>query len=143
MLKEQLTKDIMQAIKEKDPIKKGVLQLVKAQIEKLSIQEGGRDLTTEEEVQTVQREVKQTKESLADAEKYGRPDLVETNKIKLKILSAYLPEQLNEAAVVEIATNAGVVSGMSMGEAMKLAMPLLKGKTENALISKVVKDLIS
>lgn len=142
MLKEQLTKDIMQAMKDKDVIRKGVLQLVKAQIEKLSIQEGGRDLTREEEIQIVQREIKQTKESLADAEKYERPDLVEMNKEKVEILTKYLPKQFNADEVKEICINAGIVSGMKMGEAMKIAMPKLSRKTENALISKTVKELI-
>ena len=142
MLINKLTKDIIQAMKDKDTLKKGVLQLVKSQIEKLSKQEK-RDLTKEEEIQMVQREVKQTKESLEAAEKYGRQDLVDENKRKIEILTTYLPEQLDEAAVIKIAKDAGVTPGMQMGDAMKLAMPLLKGKTESALISKVVKGLIS
>ena len=142
MLINKLTKDIIQAMKDKDTLKKGVLQLVKSQIEKLSKQEK-RDLTKEEEIQMVQREVKQTKESLEAAEKYGRQDLVDENKRKIEILTTYLPEQLDEAAVIKIAKDAGVTPGMPMGDAMKLAMPLLKGKTESALISKVVKGLIS
>lgn len=141
MLKEKLSKDIIQAMKDKDTLAKGVLQLVKSQIEKLEIQEK-RGLTPDEEIQMVQREVKQTKESLEAAEKYDRQDLVAENKRKLEILSVYLPEQLDEAAVIEVVKGAGVVKGMNMGEAMKLAMPLLKGKTESALISKVVKSLI-
>lgn len=141
MLKEVLSKEIIQAMKEKDNLRKGLLQLVKAQIEKVE-KDGKRDLTKEEEIQVIQREVKQTKESLLAAEKYGREDLVAENKRKLEILSTYLPEQLDEVAVTEIVKGAGVEKGMNMGEAMKLAMPLLKGKTESALISKVVKSLI-
>lgn len=142
MLKETISKDIVQAMKEKDTLKKGLLQLVKAALENLEIKEK-RALTKEEEISIVQREVKQTKESLVEAEKYGRKDLAKQNKQKLEILMKYLPKQLDESEVVEIALAAGVTKGMSMGEAMKLAMPVLKGKTENVLISKVVKDLIS
>lgn len=141
MLKEKLTKDIMVSMREKNTLRKGLLQLVKASIENFEKKEQ-RTITTEEEIALVQREVKQTKESLESAKAAGREDLVEQNETKLKILSEYLPTQLNEAEVTEIVKAAGVVSGMNMGEAMKLAMPQLKGKTENALISKVVKQLI-
>lgn len=142
MLKETISKDIVQAMKEKDVLKKGLLQLVKASMENLEIKEK-RELTKEEEISIVQREVKQTKESLAEAKKYGREDLAKQNEQKLEILMKYLPKQLSEAEVTEIALNAGIVKGMKMGDAMKLAMPVLKGKTENALISKVVKNLIA
>lgn len=142
MLKETISKDIVQAMKEKNSLKKGLLQLVKAGMENLEIKEK-RSLTKDEEIAIIQREVKQTKEALAEANKYGREDLAEQNEAKLEILMEYLPKQLTEYEVIVIAKEAGVSTGMPMGAAMKLAMPLLKGKTENALISKVVKDLIS
>lgn len=142
MLKEQVTKDIIQAMKDKDNIKKGTLQLVKGNIENLEI-EKKRDLKPTEEVQVIQKEVKQTKEALADAEKYGRSDLVEANERKLEILSKYLPKQLSEDEVREVLVSLGINSDMNMGQAMKIAMPKLSGKTDNSLISKLVKELIS
>lgn len=142
MLKEQVTKDIIQAMKDKDNLKKGTLQLVKGNLENLKI-EKKRDLKPAEEIQVIQKEVKQTKEALTDAERYDRIDLVEVNELKLEILSKYLPEQLNEDEVKEVLVSLGITSGMNMGQAMKLAMPKLSGKTENSLISKVVKDLIA
>lgn len=142
MLKEQITKDIIQAMKDKDTIKKGTLQLVKGNLENLAI-EKKRALTQTEEIQVVQKEVKQTKEALTDAEKYGRFDLVEMNKTKLEILSEYLPEQLGEDEVREVLISLGIDKGMNMGQAMKLAMPKLSGKTDNALISKLVRELIA
>lgn len=142
MLKSQITKDIIQAMKDKDNVKKGTLQLVKGNIENLEI-EKKRALKQTEEIQVVQKEVKQTKEALADAEKYGRSDLVEMNETKLEILSKYLPEQLGEDEVREVLVSLGINSDMNMGQAMKLAMPKLSGKTDNALISKLVRELIA
>lgn len=141
MLKAQVSKDIIQAMRDKDKLKKETLKIVKGNLENLEI-EKQRELTPTEEIQVIQREVKQAKESLADSIKYDRSDLVEKNETKLEILYKYLPKQLSESEVKEICVDSGVVSGMNMGEAMKLAMPELKGKTENALISKVVKELI-
>lgn len=137
-----MTKDIIQAMKDKDNVKKGTLQLVKGNLENLSI-EKKRDLKPNEEIQIIQREVKQTKEALEDAKRYARLDLEELNQVKLEILSKYLPKQLNENEVKEVLVSLGINSEMNMGQAMKLAMPKLSGKTENSLISKVVKDLIN
>ena len=142
MLKDSIMNDIIQSMKNKDALQKGVLQLVKAAIENFEI-EKKRLPTTAEEIQIVQREVKQTKDALAEAEKYNRLDLVDENKRKLDILYGYLPKQLNEDEVRHICITLEIKQGMNMGEAMKIAMPVLSGKTENALVSKVVKELIS
>lgn len=138
----QISKDIIQAMKDKDKLAKGTLQMLKSGLENLAI-EKKRDLTEKEAIQIVQREVKQTKEALADAQKYNREDLVEMNESKLAILKKYLPAQLSADEVREACLQAGVTQGMNMGEAMKLAMPKLAGKAENALISKTVKEIIA
>lgn len=141
-MKEKLTQEIIKAMKDKDTLKKSFLQLIKSSVENLEIK-NKKSLTKKEEIQIIQREVKQTKEALADAQKYNRQDLVEANERKLDILKDYLPAQLTEEEVREVCLQAGVTPGMNMGEAMKLVMPKLSGKTENALISKTVKDLIA
>lgn len=141
MLK-QITKDIMIAMKEKDNLRKSTLQIVKGNMQNLSI-EKQRDLTEAEEVQIVQREVKQTKEALKDAEKYDRSDLVQMNEAKLAILTSYLPAQMNESQVKDKLVDLGISNKMNMGQAMGLAMKNLAGKAENALISKVTKEIIS
>lgn len=142
MMKDQMMKEIIQAMKEKNRVKKGVLQLVKSALE-LAEKEKKAPLTEEEEIRIVQREVKQTKDSLEEAEKYGRDDLIAEAKERLEILANYLPQQLSEDEVKEQLVATGIQSGMNMGDAMKLAMAALAGKAENKLISKVVKELIA
>lgn len=141
MMKDQMMKEIIQAMREKNRVKKGVLQLVKSALE-LAEKEKKAPLTEEEEIRIVQREVKQTKDSLEEAEKYGRDDLIAEAKERLEILANYLPQQLSEAEVKEQLVAAGITQGMNMGDAMKVAMATLAGKAENKLISKVVKELI-
>lgn len=141
-MKDQMMKEIIQAMKEKNRVKKGVLQLVKSALE-LAEKEKKAPLTEEEEIRIVQREVKQTKDSLEEAEKYGRDDLIAEAKERLEILANYLPQQLSEAEVKEQLVAAGITQGMNMGDAMKVAMATLAGKAENKLISKVVKELIA
>lgn len=141
-LKEVMMKDLVQAMKEKNALKKCVLQLMKAGLENQE-REKRSPLTEAEELQIVQRELKQTKQALQEAEKANRADLVEQEKEKIAVIESYLPKLLTEDEVVEKLKELGISSGMNMGEAMKKAIPVLSGKAENAVISKAVKQLIS
>lgn len=141
-MKDIVMKDLIQAMRDKDTRKKGVLQLVKAGLDNAEkVKKSALD--EKEEVQIVQREIKQTKDFLVEAVKLDRKDSIEDANLKLEILYAYLPKQLTEDQVIAELTKLGIEKGMNMGEAMKIAVPALSGKTENALISKSVKSLIS
>ena len=142
MLKDQVFAQLKIAMKEKDVLSKGVLQLVKAALDAAE-KEKGATLTEAEEIAVINREVKQTNQALEGAESAGRADLIEKEQAKLTLLKSFLPKQLSEEEIAEALTAAGVTSGMNMGEAMKIAKPLLTGKADGAVISKVVKSLIS
>lgn len=142
MLKDQVFAQLKVAMKEKDVLSKGVLQLVKAALDAAE-KEKGATLTEAEEIAVINREVKQTNQALEGAESAGRADLIEKEQAKLTLLKSFLPKQLSEAEIAEALTAAGVTTGMNMGEAMKIAKPLLTGKADGAVISKVVKSLIS
>ena len=142
MLKDQVFAQLKVAMKEKDVLSKGVLQLVKAALDAAE-KEKGTALTEAEEIAVINREVKQTNQALEGAESAGRSDLIEKEQAKLTLLKSFLPKQLSEEEIAEALTAAGVTTGMNMGDAMKIAKPLLTGKADGAVISKVVKSLIS
>ena len=142
MLKDQVFAQLKVSMKEKDVLSKGVLQLVKAALDAAE-KEKGAVLTEAEEIAVINREVKQTNQALEGAESAGRADLIEKEQAKLTLLKSFLPKQLSEEEIAEALTAAGVTTGMNMGEAMKIAKPLLTGKADGAVISKVVKSLIS
>ena len=142
MLKDQVFAQLKVAMKEKDVLSKGVLQLVKAALDAAE-KEKGAALTEAEEIAIINREVKQTNQALEGAQSAGRADLIEKEQAKLALLKGFLPKQLSEEEIAEALKAAGVTAGMNMGEAMKIAKPLLTGKAEGAVISKVVKSLIS
>ena len=142
MLKDQVFAQLKVAMKEKDVLSKGVLQLVKAALDAAE-KEKGATLTEAEEIAVINREVKQTNQALEGAESAGRADLIEKEQAKLTLLKSFLPKQLSEEEIAEALKAAGVTAGMNMGEAMKIAKPLLTGKADGAIISKVVKSLIS
>ena len=142
MLKTVVFDQLKQAMKNKDALAKGVLTLVKAALDAAE-KEKGAELSPQEEIAVINREVKQTNQSLDGAKQAGREDLIEKEEAKLAILKGFLPKQLSEEEIVAELQAAGVTSGMNMGDAMKIAKPLLDGKADGATMSKVVKSLIS
>ena len=141
MLKTKVFDELKIAMKEKDVVAKGVLTLLKSALDQ-SEKEKGSELTQEEEIAIVNREIKQTNQALEGAQQANRDDLIEKEEAKLLLLKKFLPKQLSEEEIIPILTEAGIVKGMNMGEAMKIAKPLLTGKADGATISKVVKSLI-
>ena len=94
-----LRKDKMQALKEKDTVKNGVCSLLISAIA-LAEKESGKPLSEEEELTYVQKELKQTKDSLAQTPA-SRPDLIAETQRKIAIIEAYLPAQMSEAELNE------------------------------------------
>lgn len=141
MLKTTIFEQLKTAMREKDVLSKGVLTLLKAALDSAE-KDKGAILSTEEEVAIVNREIKQTNQALEGAQTAQRVDLIEQEEAKLILLKSFLPAQLGEDEIVAILTEAGVTKGMNMGDAMKIAKPLLAGKTDGGTMSKVVKSLI-
>ncbi len=137
----QLRKDNMQAMKEKDTLKKGVLSLLISAIA-LGEKEKHEALTKDEELVYVQKELKQTKEALAETPA-DRTDAIEETKKKIALLETYLPKQMNEdeirQAVEEIMAEMGLEPvRKSQGVIRNEMMARYKGKTDGKLVSKVV-----
>jgi len=142
MLKEKVFEQLKTAMKEKNVVAKGVLTLLKSALDAAEKEKGG-PLTNEDEIAIVNREIKQTNQALDGAKQANREDLIEKEEAKLSLLKSFLPKQLSEEEIVSVLTDAGISKGMNMGDAMKIAKPLLTGKADGAMTSKVVKSLIS
>lgn len=142
MLKTEVFEQLKTAMREKDTLAKGVLSLLKSALDSAE-KEKGEALTADEEIAIINREVKQTNQALEGAQTAGRADLIEKEEAKLTLLRSFLPKQLSEEEIAEKLVALGVGKGMNMGEAMKIAKPLLTGQAEGAVISKVVKNIIA
>ncbi|PFE96689.1 hypothetical protein CN325_14075 [Bacillus thuringiensis] len=142
----RLNDDMKQAMKNKQKEKLTVIRMVKAalQNEGIKLQH---TLTEEEEVTVLAREVKQYKDSLLEFKKAGREDLVNKLQSEIQILSAYLPEQLTEEELVDVIkqviSEVGATSKADMGKVMTAVMPKVKGKTDGALVNKLVIQLLA
>lgn len=140
-MKTTVFEQLKRAMKEKDVLAKGVLTLLKSALDSAE-KEKGSALSQEEEIAIVNREVKQTNQALEGAQNANRDDLIEKEEAKLVLLKSFLPKQLSEEEIAALLTEAGIVKGMNMGIAMKIAKPLLTGKADGSTMSKVVKSLI-
>ncbi|WP_102342069.1 GatB/YqeY domain-containing protein [Galactobacillus timonensis] len=141
----QLRKENMQAMKDHDTVKKGVLSLVISSIA-LAEKEGGKVLTKDEELTYVQRELKQTREALAETPA-SRQDLIDETNRKIAILESYLPKQMSEdeiRAAIEkiIAENNLEPVKKSQGVIMKSMMAQYKGKIDGKMVSKILGTIL-
>lgn len=141
----ELRKANMQAMKDHDTVKKGVLSLVISSIA-LAEKEDGKTLTREEELTFIQKELKQTRESLTETPA-DRTDLIEETKKKIEILEGYLPRQLTEeeikTAIESILTEKGLEPvKKSQGVVMKEIMAKYKGQTDGKTVNKVLSTIL-
>ncbi len=141
----QLRKDNMQAMKEHDTLKKGVLSLVISSIA-LAEKESGNVLSKEDELGYVQKELKQTRETLAETPT-ERTDLIEETKTKIAILESYLPKQLTEDEIKNVIENILTEKGLepikkSQGVVMKEVMAKYKGQTDGKTVNKVLSTIL-
>ncbi|MFW7431909.1 GatB/YqeY domain-containing protein [Vagococcus carniphilus] len=145
-LLETLNDDIKVAMKSKDKEALAILRMIKTSIQNEQINKG-EDLSPDEELALVSREMKQRKESLSEFEKAGRSDLVEQASFGISIVARYLPEQLSDEELKSIITEAiASVDATSMkdfGKVMGVVMPKTKGKADGQKINALVKELIS
>jgi uncharacterized protein YqeY len=94
----------------------------------------------------VQKEIKNRRESLEEAKKANRPDLIEANEAEIKVLEVFLPKAMpaEELRVLVQAaiTETGAASPADMGKVMKLVMPKVAGRAPNDAVSAAVKELL-
>lgn len=143
---QRLKEDLQKAIKDQDPLKKRVLRLLISTIQLAEIAKGTQ-LSDSEFIAAVQKEIKTKLDTITDAEKAGRVEMVAESRLEIKALEAYLPRQLSEAELVslaeEIIRETGASSPKDMGQVLKVLIPKLAGRATNQDASRVVKDCLS
>ena len=167
MLKDKIKADFKEAFKAQNQVKLSVLKMVNSEIGNAEINkraklikdgkteniETASILNDEEVLQVVGREVKKRKDSIEAFEKAGRLELAEKEKAEMAALMAYMPEQLTEEKIRELAKKAVEQSGLPAGEAgakgekeigkvMSILAPQVKGKADGALVNKIVRELL-
>ena len=144
-LLEQLTSDMKEAMKAKDKVTLGVVRMVKASVSNEQIKLG-HDLTADEELAVLSREMKQRVEEMESYKDADRADLAEEIQGQIDVLKRYMPAQMSEEEVVAIVketmAEVGASSKADLGKVMGALMPKVKGKADGKLVNTTVQSLL-
>ena len=147
-LKDKLTADMKDAMKARDAgkLRLSVIRLVRGAIRQQEI-DGQKELSDEDVLGVISKEVKQRRDSIEDFKKGGRDDLVAEAEAEIAVLMEYLPQQLSEdevrSLVQEAIAASGAASPKDMGKVMKELMPKVKGRADGKLVNGIVKELLA
>ena len=147
-LKERLTEDMKQAMKDKEAgkLRLSVIRMVRANIKNVEI-DSKQELSDDGVLDVVAKEVKMRRDSMEEFKKGNRLDLVESLEQEIDVLMKYLPEQLNETEVRTLVEQAVVeakaVSPKDMGKVMAVLMPKVKGRADGKLVNTIVRELLN
>lgn len=143
MIKEKLLEDFKNSMKEKNELRKNVIQMLRAAILQVE-KDNGITLDDEKITEIIAKESKKRKDSLPDYEKSGREDLINQIKQEIEIISEYLPEQMSEEEVEKIVKSiieeTGANSIKDMGKVMKMAKEKIGACADGKTISTIVKN---
>lgn len=158
MLKQKLQKDLNEALKNKDQLKRLVLGMVMTAIKNREVEKRTRlsktisdvgelekqgQLTEDEILEVIASEVKKRKESVEQFRAGGREELAQKEKSEMDILLSYLPEQLGEdevrAEIQKTIAELGAQGPKDMGRVIGAVMAKLKGRVDGGTVSRLVK----
>ena len=126
-IKDQLTADMKQAMKDREAgkLRLSVIRMVRANIKNVEINDK-KELTDDEVLAVLMKEVKMRQDSVEEFQKAGRDELVAQAKEEIAILKKYLPEALSDdelkAIVAEVIAAVGATSPKDMGKVMPAVM---------------------
>jgi uncharacterized protein YqeY len=146
-LEQRINEDIKTAMLAKEKETLNALRAVKSALLLLKTEKNAGDITEETELKTLQKLVKQRKESAEMYKSQNREDLYNEEMFQLNIISKYLPEQMSEeeitAIIKRLVEQENIADIKGMGKLMGLASKELAGKADNKLISEIIKKILS
>ena len=143
----EVQQQMMAAMKAKDTERKNALSLLLAAL-KAKAKDKREDLTEEEENAIIQKEIKQTRETM-DAAPADREDIRQECQLKLEIYQAFAPKEMSEEeirALVQSVLDQLQITAPTMrdkGPVMKHLMPQVKGKADGKLVNKIVGEMLA
>lgn len=145
MLKEKLMEDLKQSMKEKNILRKNVVQMIRAAI--LQVEKDKQiEVNDNQILEIIAKESKKRKDSLVDFEKSGRDDLIKQVKDEIEIIGEYLPKELTREEITnivkEVIQEVGATSMKDMGAVMRGAKEKCGPTADGKTINEIVKELL-
>lgn len=146
-LQERINEDLKVYMKSKDTFKLGVVRMVKGavQLEKINLKR--EELSDDEIIKLISKQIKMRKDSIAEFTKACRDDLVQQNEKEIDVLKEYMPEEMSEEEVINIINEAISSTGASnikeMGKVMREVTPKVSGRFDMGRVSSIIKDKLN
>lgn len=138
--------DLKQAMRAQDTIAKLALRAVKTALTEASKTGSDHSLTDDQVMAVIQREAKRRREAAAEYDKVGATAPAEQERAELAVLEQYLPRQLSEAEVEQLAraviAETGAESVRDLNKVMPVMMGRVAGSADGKLVSGVVRRLL-
>ena len=145
-IKTQLNDSMKEAMKSGDEVRKRTIRMALAAVKQAEVDKRI-ELDDAAIMALLQKEIKNRRESLEEAKKANRPDLIEANEAEIKVLEVFLPKAMPaeelRALVQSAIAETGAVAPSDMGKVMKVVMPKVAGRAPNDMISATVKELLT
>ncbi|HSG43994.1 MAG TPA: GatB/YqeY domain-containing protein [Anaerolineales bacterium] len=144
-IKTKLNESVKDAMKSGDDVRKRTLRMVLAAVKQAEVDKQ-KEIDEMAVIGLIQKEVKNRRESIEDAKKAERPDLIAENEEEIKVLEAFLPKAMPDDELKSIVESAiaetGAASMADMGKVMKIVMGKVAGRAPNDKISQAVRELL-
>ena len=146
-LEQQIDKDYIQAMKNRDSGRSSALSFLRSQIKYARIELKTEHVPDQDVIAVVKKQIKQRQDSIDQFKQGGRTDLVEKEEKELAILKGYLPAEMPadeiKSIIKETIKATGASSIKDMGRVMKEAGVKLAGRADNKQVSELVKSELS
>jgi uncharacterized protein YqeY len=146
MLKQRIQEDMKACMKSGDKRTLGSVRLILAAIKQREVDERI-ELNDQQVLATLDKMIKQRRESIAQYDKAGRAELVEQEAFEIEVIQQYLPEALSEseiaALVAEAIRDSGASSIRDMGKVMTRLKPKMQGRADMTEVSALVKQQLA
>lgn len=143
MLVNEIRNEMVIALKNGDKERKQTLSMLVSALD-LAAKEKRSPLSEDEEFAVLRKELKQTKETLEEAQKANREDMVESANQRIAVIDSFLPALMDENAIKSVIDSVLTELGISVptkgdkGKIMKVLMPKVKGKADGKLVNEVL-----
>ena len=143
--KRKINDAMKDAMRSKDKVAKRTLMMVRAAIQ-LAEKNKGEELDETTLLAILQKELKSREETIAEAKKAGRDDLITDTEAEIVVLKKFLPEAMSakdlHALVLDVVAEVEASSIRDMGAVMKVIIPRVAGRASNGDISKAVREIL-
>jgi uncharacterized protein len=140
-----LENDLKSAMRAGDTVRKRTLRMALSAIKLSEVQKGGH-LDESQVLAVLQKEIRSQQETIAEAEKAGRPEIAMAAEAEIAVLESYLPPSLSkdelESLARETIAEVGASSPSDMGKVMKALMPKVQGRAPGEQVSQTVRQLL-